>query len=496
MRSGCWATEVIIHSGPALAHGALIVLAAAFTYRLGGGALPQLLTALVVATAPVYMRAGALFQPVVFDQLWWTAALYVLLRIGQETQRDSAAEARQRTRFPPLDQSDGGRWALLGLLLGIGLLTKFTILVLGLAILVALLITPLRRELLTPWPWAAAALAFLIGSPSIAGQMALDWPLIGQFQDLQDAQLDRVSPTAFLLEQVLMVGPIVLVAAVGAVWAVVGRTGPGTRVVAWAAVVAFGVLLAVGGKAYYAAPVWPALVGITLAGVARWTRASSRLGGADGGDGADGVDDDGDRRSVGPSGRLRMPAVAWSAMAVLVIGWGVISLPMGLPFLPPEPMARYAARLGITGAVTTNTGEGLELPQDYADMLGWEALADSVLAVYRELPPEERETAVILATNYGRAGAIDYYGADELPHAVAPVGSYWFWGPGERPGQVTIVVGAAPEDLLGEHFRSARLARRVENPWGVPEERSVGIVVARDPVRPLQDVWPRWRGVN
>jgi hypothetical protein len=150
----------------------------------------------------------------------------------------------------------------------------------------------------------------------------------------------------------------------------------------------------------------------------------------------------------------------------------------------------------VTEAVTTNEGQRLPLPQDYADMLGWEALADSVVRVYRSLPGEDREDAVILATNYGRAGAIDFYAGDEIPHAIAPVGSYWFWGPGDREGRVTIVVGAEPEDLIGEYFREATLAARVRNHWGVPEERSVGIVVARDPLRPLQEVWPEWRGIN
>jgi hypothetical protein len=497
-------SEVLIHVGPAVAHGALIVLAAAFAYRLGGGALPQLLTALVVATGPVYLRAGSLYQPVVFDQLWWTAALYVLLRIGQETQRDSASEALPGSRFPPLARSEGGRWALVGLFLGLGLLTKFTILVLGLAILIALLATPLRRELLTPWPWAAAALAFLIGSPSIAGQIALGFPFLAQFQDLQSAQLSRVSPAGFVGEQILNVGPIVLLAWGGGIWAIGPRRGPGTRAVAWAGIAAFLLLLLVGGKAYYAAPIWPALLGIGMAGVWRWTATGGRrnrgagVRDADAGPGAEEAEEWDASRGGGAGGLVArwVPATVWSLIAVLVVGWGVLALPMGLPFLPPERMARYAAWLGVTEAVTMNTGERLELPQDYADMLGWEALADSVVAVYRSLPPEDREAAVILATNYGRAGAIDYYAGDEIPHAVAPVGSYWFWGPGTRPGQVAIVVGAEPEELIGEYFRSAMLVRRVENPWGVPEERSVGIVVARDPIRPLQEVWPEWRGVN
>jgi hypothetical protein len=462
---------VIIHLAPALAHAAVIVLAGAFARRAGGGLAAQMLAAFAVATGPVFLRAGSLFQPVVFDQLWWTLALYLVLRIGQDRLRDPADRSHGRMRFPPLPRSEGGRWALLGLVLGLGLLTKFTILVLGAALLVGLLASPLRTALKTPWPWAAAALAFVLGSPSISGQVFLDWPFFGQFDDLQAAQLSRVTPLAFTLEQLLMVGPALLVAIGGAAWMLVRRVDAGLRAVAWTVVAAYALMVLASGKAYYIAPIWPALLGIGMARVERW---AGRL-------------------------RTRAPTAAvgaWALVVTAVVGFGVVALPMGLPFLPPEPMARYAAWLGVTEAVTTNTGEQLELPQDYADMLGWEALADSVAVTYEALPPADRERAVILATNYGRAGAIDFYAGDRIPHAVAPVGSYWFWGPGDRPGTVTIVVGEEPDSLVGTYFREAVLARRVLRPWGVPEERDVPITVARDPIRPLQDVWPQWRGVN
>ncbi|HSH44758.1 MAG TPA: hypothetical protein VK966_02825, partial [Longimicrobiales bacterium] len=125
----------------------------------------------------------------------------------------------------------------------------------------------------------------------------------------------------------------------------------------------------------------------------------------------------------------------------------------------------------------------------------WERLAAEVEAVWRGLPPEDRARAVILGTNYGRAGAIDWFGDDDLPAAVAPIGSYWFWGPGPLPGDVVIVVGDEPE-ALEEWFRTAEEVTRIRDPWRVPEERDVPIVLARDPVMTLQEAWPRFEGRN
>src|SRR5690606_33717869 len=201
------------------AHGALIVFTAMFARRSGGGRGVQALAALCIATAPVFLRTGSLFQPVVFDQLWWTSALWVFALIPE------SPDSRRR-------------WLALGVVLGLGLLTKFTILVLGAAILLALLGTRERRVLATPWPWAAGAVALLVGSPSIIGQAVLGWPFLQQYRDLAGVQLVHVSPASFIGEQFLMTGPILLMAgaaALGMLWSRGGHTlgglaGSGARV--------------------------------------------------------------------------------------------------------------------------------------------------------------------------------------------------------------------------------------------------------------------------
>jgi hypothetical protein len=179
---------------------------------------------------------------------------------------------------------------------------------------------------------------------------------------------------------------------------------------------------------------------------------------------------------------------------VIVIAFGVISLPFGVPALPPAQMDAYARRLGVTQE--TNTGEVIALPQDYADMLGWEEQVQATARVYDSLPSAERSEAVILATNYGRAGANDHLGRKYgLPPSVAPMGSYWFFGPGTKPGKVLIVIGGTREDLA-PYYDSVTLAARLSNPWRVPEERAVDIWVAKGNHYTLQEVWGRFEGEN
>ena len=386
---------------PAVVHALLAVLAAGIARRLGGGAFAQGTAALAVVACPLFMRAGALFQPVVFDQLWWTLALLAL----------AAAATGPRA------------WVLMGTALGVGLLTKFSIGFIGLGIAAAVLLTGLRNWLLTPWPWLAALLALAIGSPSIVGQFRLGYPVAAQMAELQGSQLERIGPAAFLAGNLEFLGPLVLLAIAGILTLIRRDRSPGEHAVAWAIAVTFGLLILLQGKAYYVGPVYPML----FAAGAVWVEARGR-------------------------------AIRWATVGVTAV-FGLVTLPFGVPVLPPATMARYAAAVGL--GTETNRGEQIALPQDYADMLGWEDQAAATVEVYRALSPAERRDAVVIGTNYGRAGAHDHLAAPlGLPAAVAPIGSYWFFGPGTRPGAIAIVIGGERAELL-EFYERVEPAARV-----------------------------------
>jgi 4-amino-4-deoxy-L-arabinose transferase-like glycosyltransferase len=72
---------------PALAGTALLVLAALIARELGGGRRAQAIAALGVLASPLFLRSANLFQPVVLDQLAWTAALYALVRLCRDASR-------------------------------------------------------------------------------------------------------------------------------------------------------------------------------------------------------------------------------------------------------------------------------------------------------------------------------------------------------------------------------------------------------------------------
>ena len=427
---------VAIHLISGLAAALTILVTARIAGRLGGAAPAQALAALAMLSTPFVLRAGSMLQPVIIEFLWWTIGALAVVSL--------------------LAGADRRWWLALGAVAGLGASTKFTTAVFGLAALVAILASPLRRDLAGRWPWLGLGLAALLASPALAGQAAWGWPLLAQIEVLRQSQLERVTPTAFLTGQLLIAFAAAPLLVLGAVALWLPPRGSRFRPAGVYAFAAAGIFLVTGGKDYYLAPIHPLLIAAGATALLAWT--SSR----------------------------RVVVVGFAVW--LVIG-GAIVLPAGIPILRPEPTAAWLARIGITRAVTTNYGEILPLPQDYADMLGWREQVAAVAEVYHRLDPSERARTAIVGGNYGRAGALAvYHEGFGLPYPISRHGDFYHWGFGRPDATTFIIVGGTEEELRGV-FGEVTLAATTHNPMGVPEEQDVPVHLCRFPVKPVADLW-------
>lgn len=440
LSSSIFGDSVLAARVPAALGGAGLLAAMLLTARrLGAGVWSFVLIALASVAAPVFLRPSVLFQPVIFDQLWCTLAIAGI----------ALAAAEDEPRW----------WLLTGLGLGLGAMTKFSTAFYAVCIASTVLLLPTpRRQLRTRWPWLGAGLAVLLGSPSLTGQWVNDWPFPTQMAQLQSSQLEHVSNLSFLAEQPLMLGTGTLLVVIAIIAGFGSRRAD--RIALLFGGLLVGLMLVLDGKAYYAAPAYPLLVVTGAMAIERRVRSTGR------------------------------PWPAWSAIVVMVPVM-LFMLPIGVPLLAPDAMARYAQRLGLSAAVRTNRGEILPLPQDYADMLGWRAQAEAVAAVYDSLPPADRDRVIIAADNYGEAGALAMYRRRHAyPYPVSVVGDFHAWGPGSRSGEVGIVLTQpSAETGLREIWSDVRIVRRLGDPRGVPEEQNLCIFVVRGLRRPLEDVW-------
>lgn len=93
-----------------------------------------------------------------FEPLFWTGSVYTLVRITKT--------GNQRL------------WPWFGVLAGVGLQNKHSMLLFGFGIAVGLLLTAERRYFRTTWIWIAAAIAFVIFLPNLLWNIQHHFPFI------------------------------------------------------------------------------------------------------------------------------------------------------------------------------------------------------------------------------------------------------------------------------------------------------------------------------
>lgn len=434
---------VALHLLPALAGAAVVVLAGLMARELGGGRFAQGLAALATLIPPTILVFGTWLSMDAFDQLFWVAASYVLLIT---LHRD----------WPRL-------WLVFGLLCGFGLLTKLTILYFGLAVFLAVLLTPARRHLRTPWPWLGGAIAFVFLLPYLYWQIRHGWPTV-EFWGNYGAKIDESSPLEFLIEQVVTMQPPTLpLWGLGLYFYLFARPGGPVRALGLVFVIMLVLFMVQNARFYFLAPAYPMLFAAGAVIAERFT-ARSRWG------------------------WLR-PAYVF----VLAVSGLVVAPITVLPVLPVDTLARITGSAGGDAGVQIETREVAELPQNFADRFGWEGMTATVARVYDDLPAADRREACILAGNYGEAGAIDFFGDEYgLPDALSGHNSYHVWGPGDCTGETVISVGV-PRERLEVVFGEIEEVARVRCEYCMPDEDDLPVYVNRDPQTTMREAWPAFK---
>ena len=430
-----WAVRLV----PALLGSLLVLLGGRLARALGGGRFARLLAAVAVAVAPLYLGHAGYYSMNSFDLVFWaTAALLV-------------------ARLTP-DQPHTRRFALLGLVLGLGLLNKISMLFFGAGLAVALVLTPLRRLLLRPGPWLAAGLAGLIFVPHVLWQAANGWPTREFIENATRHKNLALGPVAFFLGQLPELHPLnAALWLAGLAWLLFASRARPYRALGIVYLVAFAILALQHSKAYYLGPAYPPLLA---------------------------------------AGAVVVEGLRWRFLRPVVVSvWllaGVAVAPFATPLLPVDTFIAYQKALGQTPQQEERSALG-PLPQFFADRFGWEQLTDVVATAYRSLSPDEQARAIIVTRNYGEAGALRYLGRRfGLPPAVSQHNSFYFWGPGRETADVAIIVGMDPESLR-DSWTSIEVAGRLQSPYAMPYEQRWPVLVCRGLKLPLQDAWRRGR---
>ena len=416
---------VVLRIWPALFMAILIVLTVLIARELGAGRLGQTAVAIATATCPGVLAAGHLLSTTTLDLLLWATLAFLVIRI--------------------LRTGDVRLWPVAGLVIGIGLLNKWTIgfLVVGLAL--GILLDPERRLMANRWFAGGIAIALILWAPNLWWQGTHGWPQLQMIVDLQQTNSDLGSTISWLPLQFAITGYL------GAALWIPGlrrvfRSDDGRPYRALGiAYLSLAVMLAVaaGDKPYYVTGLYFPLMAAGTVPFERWWARNA--------------------------GRTRRPAVVAILSALTLVG-----MPIVLPIVPASTLADISLQ---------------DINYDLGEQIGWPAIAREVGDAWRDLPEADRTHAVILTSNYGEAGAIERYGVD-LPTPYSGHTSYWWWAT-PPPGTATVLaIGEFSSTYLQEFFGSVERVGTLDNGLDVEnEEQGHGIWVCREPRAPLPEMW-------
>jgi len=429
----------LIRALPALFAGSTAYAAARLARDMGGGTFAASLAAIAVTFCTVLLAFGTKLGPDSAQMLAWPL---MVLCIGRA-------------------QRAPGWWLWAGVAIGFGAEAKYSAILIAICLAGGILLCQ-PRALLRREAWLGAALAILIVLPNAIWQGAHGWPMAELLQNGQHGKNVMLGPALFLAQQVILTNPLLApLWLLGLAWCCLNQ--------AWRWLAAgFGLLMvlmiALHGKAYYPAAIYPALF---AAGAAALERATATR-----------------------------PVVRWPIMAITTCA-GLVLAPLISPVLSEPAMLAYDAVLARAGAKVPETEHhrSAALGQDYADMHGWRELADTVGVALLALPPNERDRTWIFASNYGEASAVEVLATFSHHPVLSGHNQYFLWGPRGYDGQSLLDIGGdldADRKLCGQ----ASIVAVAGADYVMPYEDKLPIVWCRALRQGVKSLWPHVKNYN
>lgn len=428
-----------------LATGVLGWLSVRFARRLGADGFTAAGAGLCVTIAPMLMGIVAVFNTTSFDPLAWTLIAYLLLKATRD--QDMSALL----------------WC--GLVIGLDFETKYALVFWAASLGVGLAATPQRKIFLDKTLWIGAAIAIVIGAPSLIWQATHGWPFLELAAAAREKNTDT-PPLKFVINQVLIMNPLLAPVWITGIVApfVVEKLKP-VRFVAIAFIVSLVLVLVTHGKDYYIAATYPVMFITGTTAIGHWVK--------------------------GMKGRSAI--AVWGVLATAL---SAVAAPMALPVLSIDGLKAYIAHSPLKPQQQEKSFKGTLLPQEFADQLGWHDYTNQVGAAWQKIPAAERARTSIKVENYGEAAALDVYGAPYgLPPALSGHNQYYLWGPrGQRP--VNLLVVQNNPNRLKPYCQNAVILGETYSPDAMAYENGKTIAWCQGLKVDILKLWPELKNFS
>ena len=393
----------------ALAHSIVLIITGLMARELGGRQQAQIVAAVAAAIAPIALIQGSLIQYITFDFLWSVLIAYLVIRL--------------------LKSEDPRWWLPIGAVIGLGMMTKYTMVMFVVGLVWGVVFTDARRYLRSPWLWGGVALSLLIFLPNLIWQIRHNFISLEFLSSIHARDVEIGRADGYLIEQfVFCANPAAIPLWIaGLRYYFFREDGKRYRTVGWMYVIPFLIYLVTRGRSYYLAPAYPMLI---AAGSVAW---QLRLD------------------SLAPGRAKSRLNTTWTALVIGAFLGGALALPIA-PINSP------------LWKITS------EVHDTFTEQIGWPEMIETVAGIYAGLPEEEKARAGILAAENDEAAALNLYGdAYGLPKAVSGSDTFWLRGYGDPAPEILIVVGYPREEALSV-AEQCEVAGTITNPYGVDND--------------------------
>jgi len=419
---------LIIRLVPAIVSSLSLFFMGAFTQKLGGEKSAIVIAMILFMLTPIFLGMNTIYSMNTFDFFFWILSAYLFLKIIQTENKKY--------------------WIWLGFVLGLGLLNKTSILWLGAGIFVGTIFTPLRKDLKTWYPYLAFIIALLIFSPYIIWNFTHDFAHLEFMRNAATRKYGGLTPITFIMDQILILNPLsILIWLPGIIFFFFRKEEITFRALGLIWLTTFLILLVNGhSKGEYISAAYQILFAGGVVMIEKWSM-------------------------------LQKHHWVKYSVAVTIIVIGIFLSPFARPLISPETFIQYQSTIGLEPP--SNEGHETVFPQFYSDMFGWNELAQNVSKVYQSMPQEEREKTFVYCSNYGKAGALEYYSKKyPLPKVICPHNSYWYWWPEIKSNSTIVIIGGEIEDHL-QAFDEVKEAGFHNTKYAMPYENNLIIFIGR-----------------
>ncbi len=420
----------------AVAQGIVLILTGLATRDLGGTRRGQLVAALAVGVSGHSLFSGSFMSYTSFDYLWWVLLAYFVIRL--------------------LKSDDPRWWVAIGMAIGLGMMTKYTMGFLVLGVAGGVFLTPARRYLRSPWFWCGAAVAALVLLPHVLWQIQHHFVTFEFLKTIHARDIRWGWTNDFLLNQFWKsANPVTVPLWCAGLWYLFSvPNGKRYRLLGWMYGIPLSAFFLAKGRDYYLAAAYPMLLAVGAVWGEQW------LG------------------SLTPRTASRVRGITGRALAVAGMCTAAVTLPIA-----PVNSAWWRVADRVTGG-------------NFNSQLGWPELVETVAKIRESLPVEEQARLGILAGDDGEAGAVNLYGpAYGLPRAISGSNSHWYRGYGDPPPQTIIAVGFS-RDVMDWAFESCEVAGHLRNHYGIKNSTigdNTDVYVCRYLRKPWPEFWKEFR---